>query len=132
LTSTFAEVSPGPVGDYDVAYDIWLNKQANEVMIWLDTYKQVPAGDKVATAISLGGRSYDVWVAPASGYLAYVPTSTFSSGTIDILAMLNHAITNGWLPASPTLGQINLGVEVCSTDDKDVTWYFDDFSVTVK
>ena len=123
ITSTFAETSPH-VGDYEVAYDIWLNDQKNELMIWVDNYKQTPAGKKVASSVSLGGRTYDVWWSSGSGYIVFDANNTFTSGTVDILQMFNYAIQQTWLPSTSTLGQINLGVEVCSTDGKDATWYF--------
>ncbi len=129
ITSTFAETSPH-VGDYEVAYDIWLNKQANEVMIWVDNYNQTPAGKKVASSVSLGGRTYDVWWSSSSGYIVFYANNTFTSGTVDILQIFNYAIQQTWLPSTSTLGQINLGVEVCSTGGKDATWYFNDFSIT--
>jgi hypothetical protein len=37
---------------------------------------------------------------------------------------------HSWLPASSTLGQINLGAEICSTNGQNATWYFNDFSIT--
>jgi hypothetical protein len=129
ITSTFAETSPH-VGDYEVAYDIWLNGQKNEVMIWVDNYHQTPAGKKVASSISLGGRTYDVWWNSSSGYIVFYANNTFTSGTVDILQIFNYAIQQTWLPSTSTLGQINLGVEICSTGGKDATWYFNDFSIT--
>lgn len=129
ITSTFSEVSPH-VGDYEVAYDIWLNNQANELMIWVDNYHQTPAGKKVASSVPLGGRTYDVWWSSSSGYIVFDANNTFTSGTVDILQIFNYAIQQTWLPATSTLGQINLGVEICSTGGNDATWYFNDFSVT--
>jgi len=129
IASTFSEASPH-VGDYEVAYDIWLNDQANEVMIWVDNYNQAPGGKKVASNVSLGGRTYDIWWASASGYIAFVADTTFTAGTVDILQIFNYAIQQKWLPATSTLGQINLGVEICSTEGQDATWSFDDVSVT--
>ena len=88
MTSAFAATSPRQ-GIYDVAYDIWLNGVADagstEVMIWTENYKQTPAGSKAAT-VSLGGRTYAVWKTSDSKYIAFVPTQTFTSGTVDLLA----------------------------------------------
>ncbi len=129
ITSTFSETSPH-VGDYEVAYDIWLNDQKNEAMIWVDDFNQTPAGKKVASSVSLGGRTYDVWWNSSTGYIVFYANNTFTSGTVDILQIFNYAIQQAWLPSTSTLGQINLGVEVCSTGGQDATWYFNDFSVT--
>jgi hypothetical protein len=129
ITSTFAEKSPH-VGDYEVAYDIWLNGQKNELMIWVDNYNQTPAGSKVATNVSLGGRTYDVWSNPSSGYMIFYANTTFTSGTVDILEIFNYAIQHNLLPANSTLSQLTMGVEICSTNGQDATWYFNNFSVT--
>ena len=91
ITSTFAETSPH-VGIYDVAYDIWTNGVATagctEFMIWTENYNQVPAGSLAAT-VTLGGRTYNVWKTSNNGYIAFVPTAVFTSGTVDILEIFN-------------------------------------------
>ena len=113
ITSSFSETSPH-VGDYEVAWDCWFNDNANEVMIWVDNYNQVPAGKKVATAVTLGGHSWDVWWASSSGYLVFNANKTITSGTVDLRGLFEYAVTNGWLPASSTVSQLALGIEVCS------------------
>ena len=128
LTSTFAETSPH-VGDYEVAYDLWLNNQGNELMIWVDTFGQTPAGSRVATGVSLGGETYDVWLG-SGGYIAFKAETDFTSGTVNLLQFLDYATQQTWLPPGSTLGQINLGIEICSTDGQPATWAFSDFSVT--
>ncbi|HEY4106220.1 MAG TPA: hypothetical protein VGM44_20110 [Polyangiaceae bacterium] len=134
ISATFSETSPH-VGDYEVAWDCWFNDNANELMIWVDTYKQVPGGKKVGTAVMLGGHSYDVWYSAGTGtggYLAFYANQTISSGTIDLLEIFEYAVTNGWLPASSTVNQLSFGIEVCSTNDQDATWTIDNYSLTAK
>jgi hypothetical protein len=134
ISATFSETSP-KVGDYEVAWDCWFNDNANELMIWVDTYKQVPGGDKVATAVTLGGHSYDVWYSAGGGgggYLAYYATQTISSGTIDLLEIFNYSVSHGWLPASSVVNQLSFGIEVCSTNGQDATWTIDNYSLTAK
>jgi hypothetical protein len=128
ITSTFAETSPR-LGDYEVAWDCWFNGNANEVMVWVDTYKQVPAGKRVATGVALGGHAWDVWWASGSGYLVFNATSTITAGTIDLLQLFSYATSNGWLPKTSTLDQLDFGIEVCSTDGKDATWTVDGYSL---
>ncbi|HVU51605.1 MAG TPA: hypothetical protein VHL80_13010, partial [Polyangia bacterium] len=129
ITSTFSETSPH-VGDYEVAWDCWFNGLANEVMVWVDNYNQVPAGKKVASNVTLSGHGWDVWYVASSGYLAFNATSTITSGTIDLLALFKYAASNGWLPADATVSQLAFGIEVCSTDGKDATFTVDDYSLT--
>jgi hypothetical protein len=132
ITSTFAESSPH-VGIYNVAYDIWTNGVATsgstEFMIWTENYNQVPAGNK-ATTTTFGGRTYDVWKTSNNQYIAFVPTTVFTSGTVDLLEILKWTISQSWLPANSTLGQICFGVEIVSTNGANATFNFTDFSIT--
>jgi hypothetical protein len=132
ITSTFAETSPH-VGIYNVAYDIWTNGVASpgstEIMIWSENFNQVPGGSHAANA-TLGGRSYDVFKTSDNGYIAFVPTAVFTSGTIDLLEIFDWTISQGWLPSNATLGQIDFGVEIVSTDGAEATFEFTDFSIT--
>lgn len=131
ITSTFAETSPG-TGIYEDAYDIWLNGIASsgstEVMIWTENHGQVPSGSVQGTA-SIGGRSYTVWKTTGN-YIAFVANSNFTSGTMNLLAFFQWIIAKGWIPASSTLGQVDYGVELVSTNGVPATFTFSDFSVT--
>ncbi len=131
IASTFAETSQH-VGIYEDAYDIWLNGIATngstEVMIWVDNWKQVPAGSKVATAM-FDGRSYDVWRTSDGSYIAFVASATFTSGTIDLLAIFQWMMSHGYLAANATLSQIDFGIEICSTDSADTTFQVTDFAI---
>jgi hypothetical protein len=139
ITSTFAETSPH-VGIYEDAYDIFVNSSTlvgpgtTEIMIWVDNYNQVPAGNKVATAVSLDGRTYDVYYEADNGngghYIAFVASTNFTSGTVDILAFFNYAIQKTWIPAMAPLNQICFGVEICETNGAGATFEFTDFSIS--
>ncbi len=130
MTSSFAFISPH-VGIYDVAYDIWLNGVASggstEVMIWTENYHQVPGGSIVASA-SFGGKTFNVW--RSGSYIAFVPTVTMLSGTLDLLAIFNWVISQGWIPANSTVGQVCFGVEIVSTGGVPADFYLTDFSIT--
>jgi hypothetical protein len=131
LTSTYAATAPG-VGIYDVAYDLWLNGVPNdEVMIWTDNHNQVPAGSRVATGVSLSGHSWDVYATSGNGYLAFVPSggASYTSGTLDLKAMLNYLVAQGRVAASSTVDQICYGVEIVDTGGSPATWRFTDFSI---
>jgi Glycosyl hydrolase family 12 len=130
VTSTFAETSP-QVGIYEDAYDIWINGVASagstEIMIWTENHGQVPSGSVLAT-VSLGGRSYQVY--KSGSYIAFVAGSNFTSGTMDLLAFFNWVIAQGWMPASSTLGQVDYGAELVSTNGAPATFTFTNFSVS--
>ncbi len=132
LTSTFAASSPG-TGIYNVAYDLWLNGVPNdEVMIWTDNQKQVPAGSRVASGVSLGGHVWDVYATSGNGYIAFVPSNgaRLTSGTIDIKAMLSYLVAQGRVASGATVDQICYGVEIVDTGGSPATWRFTDFSIT--
>jgi hypothetical protein len=133
ITSTFAERSPH-VGIYENAYDIWLNgiatASSSQLMVWVDNFNRVPAGTQVTTT-TLGGRTYDVWKTPDNSFIALVSTAAFTSGTVDLLELLDWAIAQGWLSTTTTLGQIDFGVEIVSTGGASATYFFDAFSISV-
>jgi hypothetical protein len=131
ITSTFAETSPH-VGVYEYAYDIWLNGVAttgsSQILIWVDNTNRVPAGSQVTTT-TLGGRTYDVWNTLDNSHIVLVSTVPFTTGTVNLLEIVNWAITQGWLASGSTLGSIDFGVEIVSTDGASATYLINDFSI---
>jgi hypothetical protein len=132
ISSSFAHRGPH-VGVYEFAYDIWLNGVASsgstEVMIWTDNYKQVPSGSAVET-VSFDGQSYEVH--KSGSYIAFVGVTNVTSGTLDLLAFFKHVIDKGWIVPTSTLGAIDYGVELVSTDGTDATFELNDFSLTAE
>jgi hypothetical protein len=130
ISSSFAHKGPH-VGIYEFAYDIWLNGVASsgstEVMIWTDNYNQVPSGSSLDT-VTYDGQSYNVY--KAGSYIAFVETNNVTSGTVNLLSFFNYIISKGWIPASSTLGAIDYGIELVSTDGADATFEVNDFSLT--
>lgn len=134
LTSRFAETSPH-VGIYNVAYDIWINGIARpgctEIMIWNDNFNQVPGG-RLVTEATFGDREYKVYRNARSGYIAFVAKTNFTSGTVDLRAIMKWCVDRNWFSSDSTLDQICFGVEMVSTDDKDATFRVTDFSIDEK
>ena len=130
VTSTFAETSPG-TGIYEDAYDIWLNgiadSSSTEVMIWTENHGQVPAGNQVTT-VTLDGRSWAVW--KGNSYIAFVAGSNFTSGTMNLLTFFQWIMGQGWIPGNSTLGQVDYGAELVSTNGMPATFSFSNFSVS--
>ncbi|MGN6753548.1 MAG: cell wall-binding repeat-containing protein [Intrasporangium sp.] len=132
LRSSFAATSPG-VGIYNVGYDLWLNGVPNdEVMIWTDNRKQVPAGSRFAAGVKLSGYTWDVYATRGNGYIAFVPSggARIASGTLDLKAMLGYLVSQGRVSGAATVDQICYGVEIVDTGGKPATWKFTDFSIT--
>ena len=134
ITSTFAETSPH-LGIYNVAYDIRLNGIASpgctEIMIWTENFHQVPGG-KYVQDVSFGSQTYKVYKRTNGGYIAFVATTNFTSGTVDLLAIATWAIAKGWLSTNSTLNQICFGVETVSTDDRKARFEVSAFSIDAK
>jgi hypothetical protein len=130
ISSSFAHAGPH-VGIYEFAYDMWLDGVADtnsiEVMIWTDNYNQVPSGS-VQETFNSGGETFNVW--KAGNYIAFVETKNVTSGTLDLLAFFKEVIAKGWAPANATLGAIDYGVELVSTNGADATFSVTGFSLT--
>jgi hypothetical protein len=117
VTSTFAEEYQ-KVGNWNAAYDIWMNDWSKEIMIWNewnggpDYWAQRARGPE-GTAVNLGGVPYHF--AKNGTILQFFRDTQVKSGSVDILAALKWLQTNGHLTASDKLTQIEYGVEICST-----------------
>jgi glycosyl hydrolase family 12 len=144
LTSKWAMQSPG-VGIYDVAYDLWLNgvPGSPEVMVWTENHNQRPAGNVVASGLSFGGYTWDLWATSGNGYLAFAAPADGTSaqpgwpsnqvratGQLDLLAMLRYLQSTGRVSSTSTLGQVCFGVEVVDTGSAPATWHLTDFAIT--
>jgi hypothetical protein len=135
LSSSFAAAGPN-TGIYNIAYDIWLNGVGNgggsnrEVMIWTDNQGQRPAGSVVATGLGFGGQTWTLWATSDNHILSFVPGTDMAAGTVNIRAMLDYLISHGRVPANSTLGQIDYGVEIVSTNGAPGTFRFTSFSLT--
>jgi len=52
-----------------------------------------------------------------------------TSGTLDLLSFFNYIIDKAWIPSTSTLGAIDYGIELVSTDGMDATFELNDFSL---
>ncbi len=129
ISSSFAHTGPH-VGIYEFAYDIWLNGVAGsgstEVMIWTDNYNQVPSGSAL-DSVTYDGQGYDVY--KLGSYIAFVATQNRSSGTLNLLSFFDYVIAKGWIASTSTLGAIDYGGELVSTDGMDATFAVTGFSL---
>jgi hypothetical protein len=134
LSSTFTEAD-AHVGDYEDAYDTWLNGVAstgsNEVMIWNEDHGQTPAGSPEATA-TFGGTTYTVWRTSDASYIAFVARPYFTSGTVNLLDFYQWLMKKGWLRKTSVLNQVDYGVEICSTGGAPEKFSFTNFSINAR
>jgi Glycosyl hydrolase family 12 len=108
-------------GSYYAAYDIWFNKapvttgqpDCTELMVWLNHHGPVqPLGTQIATGVSVGGNSYDIWVGqrPAWDTISYeMMTGTTSVSGLDIGALAQDAVSRGYLSSSCYLISVEAG-----------------------
>jgi hypothetical protein len=129
ISATFAQ-SGTPGGIYEYAFDVWINGVADsnstEVMVWTQNHGQTPSGSTMGR-MTAGGHSFQVW--KAGTYIAFVADQNFSSGTVDLLSIFKYVIGKGWLTNSATLGQIDYGVELVSTNNTPATFSINNFSI---
>src|SRR5579862_893946 len=123
VTTSWSTTQTGS-GAYDAAYDIWFNKTATttgqpncmELMVWLNHQGSVqPFGSEVATSVSIGGHSYNVWEgANAFGdTVSYALTTGATSVTnLDIGPLAQDAIGRGYMTSSCYLIDVEAGFEL--------------------
>jgi hypothetical protein len=123
VTTSWTTSQPGG-GAYDVAYDIWYNQSpttsgqpnAEEMMIWLNHTGGVePAGSVVATNVSLGGHTYNIWEDQMSSWkdVSYVMTSgTTSVSNLDIGTLAADSVSRGYMTNSDYLIDLEAGFEL--------------------
>jgi hypothetical protein len=111
-------------GAYDVAYDIWYNQtpttsgqpNAEEMMIWLNDNGSVqPAGSIMATNVSIGGRSYNIWESRASTWnvVSYVMnTGTTSVSNLDVDLLAADSVSRGYMTDSDYLIDLEAGFKM--------------------
>lgn len=123
LTSSFDVTVPSN-GSYQTTYDLWANDHAYEVMVWMNKTGEVsPIADNYdsngaipsATNVSAGGHTWNIYRGSngSNAVYSFVRTSNTSSGTVDLLTLLNWLTTNDWW-GDVTLGAQQFGYEITS------------------
>jgi Glycosyl hydrolase family 12/Cellulose binding domain/Putative Ig domain len=123
VTTSWSTTQTGS-GAYDVAYDIWFNQTATttgqpncmELMVWLNHNGSVqPYGSQVATNVSVGGHSYNVWEGANSfgDTVSYeMTTGTTSVSNLDLGPLAQDAVSRGYLSSSCYLIDVEAGFEL--------------------
>jgi hypothetical protein len=114
-TSTFT-VSVASSGAYTTAYDIWLDSNKYEIMLWMNQHGAVgPIGSSAANA-TVGGHTWDVHKGSngSNDVFSFVRSGNTSSGTVDVKAILQWIEKQGWV-ADATLGEVQFGFEITSS-----------------
>jgi hypothetical protein len=124
VTTSWATTQPGGSSAYDVAYDIWFNQtpttsgqpNGTEIMVWLNHNGSVqPFGSEVASNVSLGGHTYNVWEGNQSSWdtVTYDMTSPATSvSNLDIGTLAQDSVSRGYTKSSWYLIDVEAGFEL--------------------
>jgi hypothetical protein len=130
-TSTFNETNPSG-GNWESAYDIWLNGSGIEVMIWTDVSGNVgPLGSAVGT-FTLDGNTWTLYSGNngSNNTYSFVRSANESSGTVNILDLLKYLENTEGYFSNPTLSTIQYGWEISGTNDTQENFTIDNYSAT--
>jgi hypothetical protein len=145
-TSTFSESFPHNAGTQAHAmFDLWFNNWAYEVMVqydfsndgacqgsWPEVKTNLTFGGSNGVPVQQwhlctgnGGKSLVFKLGAADG----AQEQSESSGSVDLLAMLQYAENNGYLPAGATWTALSMGWEIASTGGQNETFTGSGFTV---
>jgi hypothetical protein len=145
LSSTLSETTPSG-GAWDAAYDIWDSANSVEVMIWMNYTGTSSGGGNVKPAsfnwsstgnavpvytnVNIGGVTYNVFEGNVGHpVISLLRTTKTNNTTTDLKAVLNWIKGIGYF-GNITVGQVQYGVEVTSTDSTSKTWTMNNYTVT--
>jgi hypothetical protein len=125
VSTSWSTTQPGGSGNaYDVAYDIWVNQtpttsgqpNGTEIMVWLNHNGSVqPFGSEVASNVSLGGHTYNIWYGTQSSWdtVTYDMTSGSTSvSNLDVGTLAQDSVSRGYTKSSWYLIDIEAGFEL--------------------
>jgi Glycosyl hydrolase family 12 len=119
-------------GAYETAYDIWANNNAYEIMLWMNKTGAVGPLGTSQGSLTLGGHTWTVYKGSngVNAVFSFVRSGNTSSGTVDILAVLNWIQGKGWF-GNVTLGNVQFGYEITSSSG-GLNFVTNSYSVTSK
>jgi hypothetical protein len=121
-TSSF-DISVPTSGAWEIAYDFWVKNGSTEIeiMLWVNYTqgKVFPAasGGPAVSNVNVGGHPWNVYYGAFGGHdvVSLLRTTNASSGTVDIVAIMNWIIANKKsFTTSWTLSQFQFGYEIVS------------------
>ena len=118
MTSCFGGTAPSG-GEWDFAYDIWLDNYNIEVMIWNDWTDTNIYPPSNARATTIGGVGYHEFKGGGANEWIYTRDNRTSSGCVDLLGIFNDLAANpssSGMSANSVPNAIEYGVEIASTN----------------
>ncbi|MDP9174221.1 MAG: hypothetical protein M3O30_10195 [Planctomycetota bacterium] len=136
-TSSF-NVSLPATGVYNASYDCWV---PSEVMVWMSRaggdnpiakgYDAHGNAIPSFTNVNVGGHTFNVYIGGNPRVVSFVRTRNTSSGTVDLKAVLQHALSNRWI-SNGTISNIQFGFEVVSTNNSTQNLRCNSYSLSFK
>lgn len=122
-SATVTEPAGYPTNSYDSVYDNWYTSNQSyggtvtEMMIWLDKTSDIsPPGTEVATGVSIGGNTYNVWyngTAPGGTVTYQFATARTSVSGLDLGPLTSDAVTRGYIGSTSWyLQRVGMGSEI--------------------
>ena len=95
----------------------------------LDRHPRGRAGGATAGDLHLGRRRYAVY--RGGRYIAFLGPDR-AAGRVALLEFFRYAVARGWLRPDSTIGQIDYGVEIRSTNGRPLDFAVTDFALTTR
>jgi len=130
-TSSFNESNPSG-GNWESAYDIWLNGSGIEVMVWTDVSGNVgPLGSSVGT-VTLDGNTWTLFAGNngSNPTYSFVRSANETSGTVNILDLLKYLENTKGYFSNPTLSTIQYGWEISGTNNAQENFTINNYSAS--
>lgn len=139
LSATLSQSTPSG-GSWDAAYDIWDSTNAYEIMLWTNwTGSAGPIANSYScngacptyTNVSVGGGTWNVYEGSngSNKVISLLLTTKSNNKTLDIKAILNWIKSTGYF-GNITVGSVQYGVEVTSTNSTNETFTINNWSLT--
>jgi hypothetical protein len=127
--------------NWEVASDNWLNSTSSsdgvEIMVWENVCHVAPgsSNDDTGKTVTVGGQNFELWYNPDGDHgqqvIDFVSDSNITNGLINFAPMLRYLVNTGYVPASDTLVQLDMGEEIWSTGGNPETFTYNGYSTTV-
>ncbi|HEY3871943.1 MAG TPA: hypothetical protein VGM10_26510 [Actinocrinis sp.] len=131
VSSSFNESVPSS-GNWESAYDIWLNGSSVEVMAWTDVKGNVgPIGSSIGD-VTLNGNTWDVYTGSngSNPVYSFVRTSNETSGSVNILGLLDWMQNTKHFVSNPTLSTVQYGFEISGTGGVQLDYTVNSYSAS--
>jgi hypothetical protein len=101
---------------WNAAYDLWLDNYSTEVMIWTNWTAnwQYWYGEYDGVDVTIDGVAYHAYY-DGDEVMWFVRANVANSGSVNLKAILQWAISQGWLQSNQRINQIEYGFEVMYT-----------------